>query len=175
MGFAAATTLQRAFREACIPACVIAHDNYLLCDCNFCWASRGGEVRTYLRNCDSLLFHHLMDCNSVGIIHLVEFINTNHTPVCEHHGSCLHMYCVHQVFLICCYQLIVSWWCSPQVSAPRYRGQLWPQQSNRLQMNLFPSYWLIIKKVISRIIWIAYMLMVLNMTSDSPDSIRGNA
>lgn len=39
---------------------------------------------SYLGNGDSLLFHNFMDCSSIRIHHLVKFINTTNSLVCQH-------------------------------------------------------------------------------------------
>jgi hypothetical protein len=42
-----------------------------------------------LSNGDCLLLHNLMDCDSIDLVHLVELINTDDSPVRQHHCASL--------------------------------------------------------------------------------------
>jgi hypothetical protein len=50
-------------------------------------ASVQTRLDTSLGNGDTPLFHHLVDCCSVNVSHLVEFVDANHASISQHHGT----------------------------------------------------------------------------------------
>lgn len=42
-----------------------------------------------LGNGDSLLLHDLMDCHSINVVHFIELIDADYTPISKNHGTSL--------------------------------------------------------------------------------------
>ena len=75
-----------------------------ICRCNHCAPSIQLAMNSGLGDCNRLLFHDFVECDSIHFIHFVKLIDAHYSSISQHHGSCLKRVLISLMFFLnsCC-------------------------------------------------------------------------